>query len=190
MRSSLSHLLGALSLCVVSIVLYGMWYTAVSAKSIAAGNLQSTIDEKIKTANQVTTTRAAFANIADEEAAIHAYFVPQMEVSTFIDTLKKYAETLGTTLETPSISVSGTLIQPTLSFTIVVRGTFTAVMRTVGAIEYAPYDLIIPTLSITKDTENGWHADLKLVVGSVSAASVVTSTSTASSTATSSYAHF
>lgn len=75
-----------------------------------------------------------------------------------------------------SVSTSGTVAQPTLAFTLTVKGTFDAVMRTVGSIEYAPYDLSITALTIAQDDKNSWHADLKLSVGSVSAARAATST--------------
>jgi hypothetical protein len=40
-------------------------------------------------------------------------------------------------------------------------------MRTIGIIEYAPYDLLLSDLSVGQDDENEWHADLKILVGSV-----------------------
>ena len=49
-------------------------------------------------------------------------------------------------------------------------------MSTIGAIEYAPYDLTISSLSVTQGTENGWHANLNILVGSVSATQFATST--------------
>jgi hypothetical protein len=42
-------------------------------------------------------------------------------------------------------------------------------MRTVGAIEYSPYDLSVSGFSLNQDAENGWQATVGLVVGSIKA---------------------
>src|SRR3989344_5248216 len=42
--------------------------------------------------------------------------------------------------------------------------------------EYAPYNLSIAKLSVGKDEKDIWHANIELLVGSVPASSVATST--------------
>ena len=68
-----------------------------------------------------------------------------------------------------SVSVDNSSKQTSLVLSLVVSGTFDAVMRTVGAIEFAPYDVLISKLSLANEEKNVWNANLEIVVGSVSA---------------------
>ncbi len=169
MRPSFFHLAGALILCIASFVGYGAWYATLSAKSAAVADLQSRIDAKTETMDRITTARAALAGIANDEALVRGYFVPETEVVSFIDALEAQGEALGTDVRVLSVSTGGAPASPTLSLSLTVGGTFDAVMRTVGSIEYAPYAITVVALSVTQDVNDGWQADLKLSVGSVPA---------------------
>lgn len=167
MKSPFFHVIAAIILCIITIVGYGMWYAAIAAKSAAAAALQSTIDTKTETMNRIATTRATLADIANDETVVQNYFVPEAGVVAFINSLEAHGKTLGTAVNVLSVSTAGTKIQPALSLSLVIGGSFNAVMRTVGAIEYAPYDLSISALSVTQDENKNWRANLKLLVGSV-----------------------
>lgn len=175
MRSPFIHLLIAFAACVGALVGYGVWYSAVAGKSVAVATLQSQIDAKTAAVSRMSTTRAALAEIAGDEAVVRSYFVPETGVVSFIDGLESRGRALGAAVSVLSVSTEGTAAQPMLAFSLSIAGPFDAVMRTVGAIEYAPYDISFSTLSVAQDTKNNWHADLKLVVGSISG-STATST--------------
>ena len=167
MKSPFMHLI--LSFIAGAIVLagYGVWYATIAAKSVAVTALQSRIDEKTRTINKIATTRAALAEIVDDEAVVQGYFVPETGVVSFIDGLEARGRAQGTAVSVLSVSSDKTSARPVITFTLAVKGTFDAVMRTVGSIEYAPYDISIAALSIgKKESKSGWHADLKLLVGS------------------------
>ena len=90
----------------------------------------------------------------------------------FINDLEARGRVQGVAVNVLSVSAGGETKQPTLTLVLTVQGTFDAVMRTVGAIEYAPYALSISGLSLGqdgKDIKDSWRADLKLRVGSLSA---------------------
>ena len=137
--------------------------------------LQSQIDIKAETSKRVALARTALAEIVGDEVAIQRYFVPETGVVSFIDDLESRARGQTAAMKVLSVSVGKSVKQPTLIFAVTVRGTFDAVMRTVGAVEYAPYSISIAKLSLVKEEKSVWSANLELVVGSVPA-STATST--------------
>ncbi|MDD2657155.1 MAG: hypothetical protein PHD04_00635 [Candidatus Pacebacteria bacterium] len=167
MKPPFFHLTFTLIICVALFATYGVWYAAVSAKSTSVTALQSQIDAKTATMKRLATTRAAFVEMAGDEAVVQAYFVPETGVVAFIDKLEMRGNLLGATINVLSVSTNDTSARPALEFALSVDGAFDAIMRTVGAIEYAPYDITISSLSIGKDIKDVWHADLKISVGSV-----------------------
>lgn len=169
MKSPLLHAILAGAVCVTLITSYGVWYAIVEAKSIAVAHMENQISTKTETANRIASARASLAEISGDEDSLRNYFVPETGVVAFINNLEAQGKTLGATVRVLSVSTSGASTQSSLAFTLTIRGTFDAVMRTVGAIEYAPYNLSISKLSLGQDDKNSWHATLDLLVGSVSA---------------------
>lgn len=178
MKSILSHTVLAACACIVAILCYGFWYTAVGEKSVAVADLESQILTKTETTNRIASARASLAQIAGDEASIQSYFVPETGVVAFIDALQAKGKALGATVDVLSVSATDSSVTatPSLTFSLSIDGTFDAVMRTVGAIEYAPYDLTLSGLSITQVTKGNWHAGMNLRVGSASATQSATST--------------
>lgn len=169
MKSPLLHLVLAGLTCVALLAGYGIWYASVEAKSAAVANLDNQIATKTEIESRIISTRASLAEIAGDEATIQSYFVSETGVVAFIDYLDTQGKTLGTAVNVLSVSTSGTGAQSVFIFSLSITGTFDAVMRTIGAIEYAPYDLTIARLTLHREAENEWYADLGLRVGSVPA---------------------
>lgn len=166
MKSSLIHLVVASIVCVAALAVFGVSYATLKAKSIAVTTLQNKIDAKTESISRATATRAALEEITGDEAAVQGYFVPETGVVAFIDDLQSRGRQLGARVDVLSVSVAGGTVHPALMLTLTATGTFDAVMRTVGAIEYAPYDISILTLSSGEINKGAWHADLTLSVGS------------------------
>lgn len=192
MKSSLSSLVVMAILCGAALAGYGVWYAAIAAKSASVAALQSDIDTKTETVNRIAATRATLAGIANDEAAVQDYFVPETGVVAFIDALEERGRAQNAGISVLSVSTGGSTASPTLLLSLTIKGTFDAVMRTVGSIEYAPYSLSITALSIVQDDKDSWHADVKVTVGSVPAARSAPATQSAWPTAfiPSSYAYF
>lgn len=177
MKSALPQTVFATGICIAAISGYGFWYAAVGAKSVAVSDLDSQILAKTETASRIASARTSLAQIAGDEANIQNYFVPETGVVTFIDSLQAKGKALGATVDVLSVSSTGSKpAASSLAFSLAISGTFDSVMRTVGAIEYAPYALTISELSVTKAAKNGWRANMNLLVGSVSALRSATST--------------
>lgn len=175
MKSPLIHLMLVILLCVATMAGYWFWYTVVEDKSAAAALLESRITANIEVASRIASARASLVEISGDEARMHSYFVSETGVVSFINNLEAQGDKPGATVSVLSVAAGDDAKRPTLTFAVTIKGNFDAVMRTVGAIEYAPYALSISTLAVRQDSKSGWHADLNLVVGSV-AADVATST--------------
>ena len=175
MKSSLLHFVTVLFVCVAVFFGYGLWYTVIANKSASVANLQDQIDIKAETATHAALTRAAMAEISGDENTVQSYFVPKTSVVAFINYLETQGQAQKSTVNVLSVSTGTAGKQQVLILSLTIKGTFDAVMRTIGTIEYAPYDISISTLSLGKDDKNSWHANLGLIVGSVDS-KVATST--------------
>lgn len=165
MKSPLFHFILALCICVIAFISYGYWYAIVGAKSVAVASLGDAVVIKTETANRAASLRASLADIADDEATIQSYFVPETGIVAFIDSLQARGTEQGATVTVLSVSASTATTEPSFVLSLSIDGTFSAVMSTVGAIEYAPYALTVSSLSVTKNKDE-WHANLNLIVGS------------------------
>lgn len=168
MNSPLTNLIIALVVCIAASIGYGVWYTAIATKSTAVANLESRIVTKTQTASRIASARAALTEIAGDESIVQSHFVSKTGVVAFIDDLEARGKAQGVIMSVLSVSTGGAPTRPTLVLTLAIKGTFDAVMRTIGSIEYAPYDISILGLSLGQDASNSWHADLKLLIGSIS----------------------
>lgn len=169
MKSPFFHIIVACSVCIVTMIGYGVWYSVIGSKSAAVADLENQITAKTQATSRIASARASLAEVSGDEASMQNYFVPETGVVAFINTLEALGQAQGAAVSVLSVSTSGTNAQPSLTLALTIKGTFDAVMRTVGAIEYAPYDLSFSTLSLGQDTTNSWHADLSFIVGSVPA---------------------
>ena len=176
MKSPRTHFIIALIVAVAAVAIYATGYAALSSKSRDVADLQSRIDAARVNVSRIAAARAALAEIAGEEANVRGYFVPESGVVAFINALEDRGLALKTEVSVLSVSTGSGSSHQTLQLTLAIKGTFDAVMRTVGAIEYAPYDLSITGVSVGQDTKNKWHANLNIVVGSLPLAAA-TSTS-------------
>lgn len=187
MRKALLQLL--LTLCAVAAAAGGYFvlYEAVSAKSAEAAALQTQINAKTEASARVTAAQAALSEIATDETAVQAYFVPESAVVPFIDDLESRGRALHTTVSVTSVAAKQVESRPALVLSLTIDGSFDAVMRTVGAIEYAPYDISVSSLTLALSDGGNWRAGLGVLVGSASstvpvASSALTSAASAAST--------
>lgn len=178
MKRSLTSIGFALVLLAATVFGYGYGYLLVSKKSATVAGLEQTILAKTETASRVSSARTALAEISGDEAAVKAYFVSQAQVVPFIDALQSTGSDLGTKVEVLSVSQKPSSEHPALGVSLAISGSFDAVMRTAGAIEFAPFDLTVDTFGLSADAGTGlWRANVTLTIGS-------TVTATPSPTAT------
>ncbi len=180
MKSSSTQLVIALIGGSILLGGYGAAYAAISKKSATVASLGEQISAATRSVTRTTSVRAALTEIKGDEATIQSYFVSEADVVSFITALEALGTTQGTEVRVLSVSASTLAEQPILKLALSVKGPFDAVMRTVGAIEYAPYDIEIATLTVShdatdKDSSSLWSANINLIAGSLPA-SAATST--------------
>lgn len=166
MKSSISHLIIVFLLCSISAVGFWFWYAAIMHKSAEVSMLQAHIDTKSGAMLRVAAAENIFADIEKDEKDIQNYFVPETGVVSFISDLEEKGRLLGTTVTVLSVSAGGSAALPALQLTVAVKGSFDAVMRTVGSIEHAPYAISIQSLLVGKDAKDGWLGNIKMQVAS------------------------
>lgn len=152
-----------------AVVACGIWYNALASESARVAGIQGRIEDAQQTAKRIAAARAALSQIAGDEASVRAYFVSDANIVNFIDDLQTRGQTLGADVTVLSVSAANAGTHPALDLSVSVKGPFDAVMRTIGAIEYAPYDVVMGAVSVNQQPQNGWLASVSFVVGSAPA---------------------
>ena len=143
-------------------------YKTISERSLAVVQLQNKITVESENAKRIAAARTALVEIATEEERVQHYFVPETEIVSFTKTLESRGEALTAVVTARSVSVDQSLPRHVLVFELSVEGTFEAVMRTLGSMEYSPYALSVENFSIQQENGANWRATMKASVGSVS----------------------
>jgi hypothetical protein len=167
MKSAVTQCIGAVLVCLMVLIAYSAWYAFVSRKSNEVAEIERSIVEKTQAQSRIAAARATLAEIEDEEFVVQNYFVSDTAVVNFINYLEDRGSSQNAAVDVVSVSTGSDKTRPTLILTLTVKGLFDAVMRTVGAIEYAPYDVRVAGLTVALDKERTWNANLIIVVGSV-----------------------
>lgn len=166
MKSPFAHFVFALLIAVLASRWFGVWYATVSNMSAVAAQVQNQIAGANENVQRIASARAALTEIAGDEASVRDHFVAEENVVTFVNDLEARGHAQGVTVSAQSISKNTTSSGPVLLVALSLEGTFDAVMRTIGAIEYAPYAVSVSALSVEQGAADAWHANLNLVVGS------------------------
>ncbi|MBU6323483.1 MAG: hypothetical protein KGI41_02060 [Patescibacteria group bacterium] len=164
---------------IAAVVAYGMWYGTVMNASAEAGSLVSTITVDGARAARVAAAKTALASLASDESAVSRYFVSNATLVPFLESLQSYGTQLGAKMTINSVSSDTQAARPQLVVVGTAVGPFDAVMRVIGAIEYAPYYVTVDQLSLSSGSaasapnsanapaSNGtWTATFTLTVGS------------------------
>ena len=83
-----------------------------------------------------------------DAAEIRQYILGKEDVEPFLETLQSGGRSLGTKIEVLSVSDAPIAGHPRIALSITITGTFDAVMRTLGSIEYGPYDGVLTNLTL------------------------------------------
>src|SRR3989344_896925 len=147
-RSSFTDLMFALVLTAAALSAYFYWYAALSKASATVADLASRIAEKSEDASRIAAAKSILAALSSEEAAIRGYFVSTEDVVPFLEELEATGKAFGADVSVASVSADSAADRSHILVAVKVGGTFDAVLRAVGAIEYGPHDIIITNLSL------------------------------------------
>lgn len=149
-RSSLIQLAIALAVLASVFGAYAFWYSLVGKSSVEAAALSEEIRTKSQDSARVAAAKVALESLAEDEAAMRAYLVREKDIVPFLSTLEDTGTSLGAGVEVISVSADSKSERSHIQLSLKITGSFDAVLRTLGAIEYGPYDSAIQ--SVTFDT--------------------------------------
>ncbi|MES2668440.1 MAG: hypothetical protein V4644_01995 [Patescibacteria group bacterium] len=129
---------------------YAFCYNVLVAAKADAAALAAEIGKKSQEASRIQETRDALEGLAADEAVMQGYLIRQEDIVPFLTMLEERARELGSTLEVVSVSAEKGAERGRILLSLRVDGSFDAVLRTLGSIEYGPYDAQIQ--SVTFDT--------------------------------------
>lgn len=149
-RASLIQLVIALAVLASALGAYSFWYSLVGKASVEAAALSEEIRTKSQDSARVAAAKIALESLAEDEAAMRAYLVREKDIVPFLGTLEDTGVSLGSSVEVVSVSANSQGERSQIQLSLKITGSFDAVLRTLGAIEYGPYDSAIQ--SVTFDT--------------------------------------
>lgn len=148
---------------------YGAWYAQVGKASSDAISLATQIQERRQSQASAQEAKDQLERALVDEASITGYFVDTDDVVDFLGSLQATGNAQGTNVEVVSVSAEPARPHGVLVLALRITGTFDSVLRTLGAIEYQPYDTVLTGLTL--DTTDGgvaarqWEAAATLRVG-------------------------
>ncbi|MDB5245121.1 MAG: hypothetical protein JWN90_226 [Parcubacteria group bacterium] len=169
----LTHITHALLTIVVLIIAfsaYGIWYTTVSRKSAQAASLAVEIQTKHQDSQRIQAAKDELQKISSDESLVNGYFVSTNDVVPFLETLQSTGKKLGSEVQVVSVSADPGKPHAHLNLSLSITGPFDSVVRTLGALEYSPYDASLQSLTLdTPQTGTGkavqWTAAATFFIG-------------------------
>lgn len=178
-RSSIIDIFAAASVLLLAGAAYTFWYATVEQSADEAAVLIAEIQERGEIGGRAARARQQLEELKADEALVYRYLVSNNEIVPFLESLERTGEQLDADVEVISVSRGQETQNSTIMLALSIKGTFDAVLRTLGAIEYQPYDtrLVNVTLDTAADT-NVWTAAAIIAVGTLTEKETTTSTST------------
>jgi len=149
-RVTLIHLILAVLLVLSVLGAYLFWFTAVGKASAEAAVLAENIRAKSQELEKVAAAKVALEALAEDEASIRAYLVREAEIVPFLGRLEEAGTSLGASVDVVSVSTETLAERSRIMLSVKIEGSFDAVLRTLGSIEYGAYDSSVER--ITFDT--------------------------------------
>ncbi len=163
-----SHL--TLSFVFLVLVAAGYWYAyfSVSRESIKAAEISVSIASLTQTAERTEAVNQALVELGGSEEVVENHFVSDDNIVGFLEEMQKLATSLEAGMDVLSVAAGKDAARPTLTVSLRIQGSFSAVMRTLGALEYAPYALTVSSLNMSEnaDEKMPWSAGVTLTIGS------------------------
>ena len=164
-RSPYIHILLAAFVLFIALSAYGVWWSRVSSTSAEASQIKQEVRKLGDEGGRTSSIRRALEELGIQEAELYQHFVGKDTIVQYLEEVEGTAESLGASAEV--VSVTDTEKSPRISISLRITGSFDAVMRTLGAIEYQQYDTTI--VSLTLDTppsdSSSWTAAATFSVG-------------------------
>lgn len=170
MNPSLTQLTLAAAMLTLALLGYGWGYNLVAGESATAAGLSQSIATKTETAQRANALEAALAQLESSQSTVEGYFISESNIVSFLGELQTLGTDIGSKVSVVSVGAPSSKSSQTLSVSLTIDGSFDAVMRTIGAIENAPYAISVVSAVVSSRsdvTSTSWSAALTIAVGSV-----------------------
>ena len=146
-RGPLFQFIGAILLLIVVIALNVLWYNMVSAENAQVSDLAGQVKAKTDDSARAAQAKKELVALSTDQSSVQQYFVSTSNVVPFLGQLQATGSFLSSKVQIASVSATPGTPYGQLSLSLSIAGSFNSVMRTLGSIEYGPYDTAINTLS-------------------------------------------
>jgi len=169
-RLFLIQLGSALILLVAGIAVVVAGFITITHAKKSTETLAATVAEKKQESLRVTLATAALPRLVESEVALDMHVVREEDIVPFLNKLETQGRAQGASVEVVSVSPDTSADAPRISVSLKLVGSFDAVERTLGVIEYNNYDSYVSsvTFEVSKDTslkKSEWTAFVILSLG-------------------------
>lgn len=168
-RPLLIHLGFSILVCVSSVGAYWLWNQMLVKENTEFVSVGAQIDAKSMEIARASATKNELKNLSADQNDVEGYFLSAGDIVSFLEHLEKTGPTLNSTVSVLSVGTDQGSGSPSqLKVTVKIAGTFESVMKTLGVIEYGPYDISIADMTLGSASNTGadaWAADVIFVVG-------------------------
>lgn len=178
MKRSIFQLVIAFCLLVIVAAVYYFWRQEIITTDVRAAELTATLSAGAATSATASMAARELPALTEAETTIDSYMVRPDDIVSFLEHIQSIGGQLGTTVTIASVS-SATKPKPHLTLQLKLQGPFDSVLRTIGAIEYSPYDITTTSLSLdsaAKENPDTWLATVTFSVGTTNAKTTTSTT--------------
>ena len=169
MRAPLVGLIVSLGVLALSLGAYVFWHNTVSSLSDHVDELVASAAEKNAALARLASGKDALVALASDEETLKSFSVAREGVVSFLESIESRSAKLGAHLEVGSVVVEEEGPHPLLLLTIKITGSFEAVLRALGLLEYGPHYLETRNAALEvndpKDKKSGWILPALIAVG-------------------------
>lgn len=171
-RTPYIHLAAAGLFLLVALGAYAFWYRHVSKLSTQAAELTGQLQMVGDAGGRASSVRRELDLVTQQETEIYQRFVGSNTIVTYLEAVEATGRGLGAEVEVISVGDAPTRANhpAELQMALRITGSFDAVMRTLGAIEYQAYATSLSSVTLDTPTGANWTAAATFLVGKPPAA--------------------
>lgn len=142
---------------------YVIWYQQLDTMRTRLVTLSDEIRTKTLDRERAANARTTLATLATDEAQLESYLVSTTDIVSFLEHIESLGSAFGTDVEVASVTDDGGTPRGHLTFSLSISGSFTGVMRTLGALEYGAYAVNVRNVNLDAaigEGGTGWRATL------------------------------
>ena len=169
MNRPLTQLIVWIVAFIIALGAYAYWYYMLTVATGQVTALAAQVNQR--SADETTAGEAVdeLKQLSASAGDIQNYFVVPDNIVAFLESQQSLGTSLGAQVSVVSVTATQNP-RPHLDLALTVSGSYAAVMRTVGAIEFSPYDITVNSLNLSTTNTGptqGWSAAMALSVGTV-----------------------